>query len=82
MKLVMFLGYDCIEAVNIEEASVVLPGYISHFVKELRRKYGELISQSACEPEFLIQREARKPQMTFTTPFFMEMPLEDLKVAG
>lgn len=57
MKLVMFIGNNCVEAVNLEESSIILPGYISHFVKMLRCKYEDLIDQSPYDPEFLIHKD-------------------------
>lgn len=54
MKLMMYIGNDLIEAVPLQSESLRQPGYLGKFKRNLKLKYGELISQSPEPPEFLV----------------------------
>jgi len=54
MQLMMYIGNDLIEAVQLEHASVPKPGYLGSFKRNLKVKYQELIQQFSEPPEFLV----------------------------
>jgi hypothetical protein len=54
MKLMMYIGNDLIEAVSLQQENLRQPGYLGKFKRNLKIKYGELISQSQQPPEFLV----------------------------
>lgn len=53
MKLLMFMGNECIDSITIEQSFIILPGYTSHFVRLLKQRNERLLSQLKREPEFL-----------------------------
>ncbi len=54
MKLLMYLGNDLIEAVNLIDEQISKPGYLGTFKRNLKVKYKELIQQNPEPPEFLV----------------------------
>ena len=54
MKLMMYLGNDLIEAIQLEVDKIRIPGYVGHFKRNLKMKYRELISQHPNPPDFLV----------------------------
>jgi hypothetical protein len=54
MKLMMYIGNDLIEAIQLEDDKVRIPGYVGHFKRQLKEKYQELISQFSTPPDFLV----------------------------
>ena len=54
MKLMMYIGNDLIEAVQLDDDKIRVPGYIGHFKRNLKMKYRELISQYPIAPDFLV----------------------------
>jgi hypothetical protein len=69
MKLLMYLENDCIDAVALEPAFIVFPGYVGHFVRTLKRKHEHLLLQFNCEPEFLLHEIcSTNPVQMFVLP--------------
>lgn len=56
MKLLMYISNDLIDSISIEPKKIAIPGYISNFIRMLRRKHEPVISLSHEEPEFLVHR--------------------------
>jgi hypothetical protein len=54
MKLMMYIGNDLIEAVQLEVDKIRIPGYVGDFKRNLKAKYQELISQHSTPPDFLV----------------------------
>ena len=61
MQLMMYIGNDLIESVNLDPERIPRPGYLGSFKRCLKAKYSELISQSKIRPEFLVIRS--EPQL-------------------
>jgi hypothetical protein len=56
MKLLMYISNDLIDSISIEPKKIAIPGYISSFIRMLKRKHEPVISLSPEEPEFLVHR--------------------------
>jgi hypothetical protein len=54
MKLMMYIGNDLIEAVQLDDAKIPKPGYLGSFKRNLKLKHRELIQQYPDPPEFLV----------------------------
>ncbi len=54
MQLMMYLGNDLIEAIQIDGEQIRRPGYLGSFKRALKVKYSELISQFPQPPDFLV----------------------------
>jgi hypothetical protein len=54
MKLMMYIGNDLIEAIQLEVDKIRIPGYVGNFKRTLKMKYHELISQHEDPPDFLV----------------------------
>jgi hypothetical protein len=54
MQLMMYMGNDLIEAVQLNMQDIPKPGYVGSFKRSLKLKYRELIQQFPEPPEFLI----------------------------
>jgi hypothetical protein len=54
MQLMMFIGNDLIETVQLEESRIPIPGYLGQFKRTLKKKYNELIRSYENPPEFLV----------------------------
>lgn len=55
MQLLMYIGNDLIEAVNLEPTMIPRPGYVGQFKRTLKVKYRDLIRQDPKNtPEFLV----------------------------
>lgn len=54
MKLMMYIENDLIEAINLDDKSIPLPGYVGSIKRCLKMKYKELIQQCTNPPEFLV----------------------------
>jgi hypothetical protein len=54
MKLMMYIGNDLIEAVQLDDKKIPKPGYLGSFKRNLKLKYQELIQQFPDPPEFLV----------------------------
>jgi len=50
----MYIGNDLIEAIQLDDDKIRIPGYIGHFKRFLKMKYGELIKQQTNPPDFLV----------------------------
>lgn len=54
MKLMMYIENDLIEAINLDDERIPLPGYVGSIKRCLKMKYKELIQQYSNPPEFLV----------------------------
>jgi hypothetical protein len=54
MKLMMYIENDLIEAIHLDDDKIRMPGYVGHFKRYLKLKYGELIKQQKNPPDFLV----------------------------
>jgi len=54
MQLMMYIGNDLIESVELNPGFIRKPGYIGGFKRCLKLKYEELIRISSEKPEFLV----------------------------
>jgi len=54
MQLMMYLGNDLIEAVQLDDANIPKPGYLGSFKRNLKEKYTELIRQFPEPPNFWV----------------------------
>ena len=54
MKLMMYIGNDLIESIQLESERISKPGYVGKIKRIMKMKYSELIQQSEEKPEFLI----------------------------
>ena len=54
MKLMMYIGNDLIEAIQLDDKKIPKPGYLGSFKRNLKLKYRELIEQFPEPPEFLV----------------------------
>lgn len=59
----MYIGNDLIEAINVNDQDVRVPGYLGKFKRSLKLKYKELIQQYPDPPEFLVSTQP-PPQPT------------------
>ena len=50
----MFIGNDLIEAIQLEDDKIRIPGYVGDFKRNLKMKHQELISQQIDPPDFLV----------------------------
>ena len=62
MQLMMFIGNDLIESVNLDDQRISKPGYVGSFKRCLKQKYRELIQQYSQPPEFLVIEPTDKAQ--------------------
>ncbi|WP_336517098.1 hypothetical protein [Pollutibacter soli] len=54
MKLMMYLGNDLIESVDVEKSSLSKPGFLGRYKRALKEKYKEMITANAEPPEFFV----------------------------
>mgnify|MGYP003521311897 FL=1 len=54
MKLMMYIGNDFIEAINLDINRISKPGYVGQFKRTLKIKYRNLIIESNNKPDFLV----------------------------
>ena len=54
MQLMMYLGNDLIEAVQLDDANIPKPGYLGSFKRGLKEKYNDLIRQFPEPPNFWV----------------------------
>jgi len=66
MKLMMYLGNDLIEAIQLNDKDLRIPGYLGKFKRSLKLKYNELLQQSPEPPEFLVFNPEVKPELPAT----------------
>jgi hypothetical protein len=50
----MYISNDLVDCVSLDKNKIVIPGYISSFIRMLKEKHHHLIQESDDEPEFLI----------------------------
>ena len=54
MQLMMYIGNDLIEAIQLELKDIPKPGYVGSLKRNLKMKHKELIQQVGEPPEFLV----------------------------
>lgn len=54
MQLMMYLGNDLVEAVQLDDANIPKPGYLGSFKRNLKEKYNDLIRQFPQPPDFWV----------------------------
>ena len=54
MKLMMYIGNDFIEAINLAINRTSKPGYVGQFKRTLKIKYRNLIEERNNKPDFLV----------------------------
>jgi len=54
MNLLMYISNDLVDCVSLEKNKIVIPGYISSFIRMLKEKHNHLIQEADEEPEFLV----------------------------
>lgn len=54
MKLMMYIGNELVEAVNLDTECISKPGYLGKFKRTLKLKYKNLIIQKNDTPDFLV----------------------------
>lgn len=62
MTLMMYLGNDLIESVQLVDDNIPKPGYVGSFKRGLKQKYRELIMQFPDPPEFLLMGQSPKAE--------------------
>ena len=61
MQLMMYIGNDLIESVNINVQDLRVPGYLGKFKRTLKDKYRELVLSTPENVEFLVFNPEMKP---------------------
>ena len=61
MKLMMYIGNDLIEEIQLEDEKIRIPGYVGHFKRYLKIKYQEMISHFSTPPDFLVTNILPQP---------------------
>lgn len=54
MELVMYLGFDLIDAVPLNTDKITQPGYVGSIKRELMEKHTLQLQLLSSEPEFLV----------------------------
>jgi hypothetical protein len=54
MKLMMYIGNDLIEAIQLDDDKIRIPGYVGDYKRSLKIKYQELLIHNEKSPEFLV----------------------------
>jgi hypothetical protein len=54
MQLMMYIGNDLIESVQLTDDKISQPGYLGQFKRQLKSRYAELIQQTLQAPEFYV----------------------------
>ena len=54
MKLMMYIGNDFIEAINLDINRISKPGYVGQFKRTLKIEYRNLIEERNNKPDFLV----------------------------
>ena len=54
MELMMYLGNDLIESVQVNNTRLSQPGYLGSVKRQLKQKYRDLIQETPQAPEFLV----------------------------
>jgi hypothetical protein len=62
MKLMMYIGNDLIESIQLDDDKIRIPGYVGHFKRNLKTKYQELISTHSTPPDFLVTNLLPQPR--------------------
>jgi len=66
MQLMMYIGNDLIEAVNVDRERIPKPGYLGNFKRCLKVKYSDLIKQAGTPPDFLVINNSPVTTGSFT----------------
>ena len=67
MNLMMYIGNDLVESIQLNDENISIPGYLGSFKRNLKIKYRELIQQTPEPPEFLVVNLSPAPQSTMNT---------------
>ncbi|MEO5947022.1 MAG: hypothetical protein ABIP79_09410 [Chitinophagaceae bacterium] len=59
MKLMMYIGNDFIEAINLDIERISKPGYVGQFKRNLKIKHKELIEEKNDKLDFLVVPPAK-----------------------
>lgn len=62
MKLVMYFGFDKIDAVPLDSQKIAAPGYVGSLKKELLQKHASQRGSLFPEPDFLIVHSLQRPR--------------------
>jgi hypothetical protein len=54
MQLMMYLGNDLIDSVNVNMYDLSKPGYLGKFKRQLKQRHIDLIQEANEQPEFLV----------------------------
>jgi hypothetical protein len=54
MELMMYIGNDLIESVQLTDGKISQPGYLGQFKRQLKSRYAELIQETSQPPEFYV----------------------------
>jgi hypothetical protein len=72
MQLMMFIGNDLIESIQLVDANIPKPGYIGQFKRAMKQKHQAIIREYDSPPEFLITSiappEGRAADLNFRKP--------------
>jgi hypothetical protein len=58
----MYIHNDLIDSVSLERHKIVYPGYLSDFIRMLKKKHDEFISMSRSEPEFILDELSKSSE--------------------
>ena len=67
MRLLMYLRNELIDSIYLEHKKVTLPGYVGSFIRLLKEKHNQILSQSIEEPQFLVQNKAHPSKRNLRT---------------
>lgn len=54
MKLIMYIGNDFVEAINLDMERISKPGYLGQFKRSLKLKHKNLINEKNDKLDFLV----------------------------
>jgi hypothetical protein len=73
MQLMMYIGNDLIESVQLTHDQISQPGYLGKFKRQLKLRYAELIQQTPQPPEFYVVDIALRDHQTFSSRYLRPM---------
>ncbi|RPD43832.1 MULTISPECIES: hypothetical protein [Chitinophagaceae] len=68
MELMMYLGNDFIESVNLNREFISKPGYLGSFKRHLKVKYQMLLQETPVPPEFIVVNPMPITANSFAAP--------------
>lgn len=54
MQLMMYLGNDLIDSIQVNMYDLSKPGYLGKFKRQLKQRHVDLIQEADQQPEFLV----------------------------